>query len=501
MRLSKSRFVAGVQCSKRLYFLVHHPDLATEPDEKAQSIMDQGTQVGIEAQKAFPGGVLVDASREELDKAIAVTREFVANPEIPAIFEATFEADRVLVRVDVLKRDVGGSFQILEVKSSTKLKDEYLYDIGIQKQVVTRSGLKVSKACLMHINRDYVYAGGDYDQSELFSILEITPEIAIDEAEIESRSKEQLRILAASEPPEVKPGSQCMDPVTCEFFDQCNQPVPAYHVSTLPRISAKALNQLAALNIETIHAVAEDFPLTETQKIVRNAVQAGELWVSPNLAAELGQLSYPLCFMDFETISPALPRFPGMHPYAYIPFQWSVHRMESPGAELQHFEFLANDGTDPRIPFIDSLLVAIEGADTIVVYNQGFEKPRLQEIADFMPKYAASIKEIHKRIWDLWPCVRKNVYHPAFGGSYSIKVVLPALVPDMSYKGMAVAEGEAAGIAFMKMTDPSTLADERASLREALLRYCGQDTLATVRVLELLLKFAGSRSNAAGAEI
>jgi hypothetical protein len=342
----------------------------------------------------------------------------------------------------------------------------------------------------MHINRDYVYAGGNYDHSELFRILEITPEIAIDEAEIKLRAKEQLRILAAPEPPEVKPGSQCTDPVTCEFFDQCNQPVPQFHVSTLPRISAKALNEFAALNIDSIHAVAEDFPLTETQKIVRNAVQAGELWVSPDLAAELGQLTYPLCFMDFETINPALPRFSGMRPFAYIPFQWSVHRMESPGAELQRFEFLANDHTDPRIPFIDTLLVAIKGAGTIVVYNQSFEKTRLQEIADCMPKYAASIDVALEHIWDLLPCIRRNVYHPAFGGSYSLKSVLPALVPEMSYKGMAVAEGQAAGIAFMKMVDPSTSADDQASLREALLLYCGQDTLATVRILELMVRFA-----------
>ena len=451
--------------------------------------------------KSIPGGVLVDADHRELGKAIAITRELVANLDVPAIFEATFEADNVLVRVDVLKRDAANSFQVLEVKSSTKLKDEYRYDIGIQKRVVGRSGLKVSSACLMHINRDYVYAGGNYDQAQLFHTLEITPEIAIDEAEIESRATEQLRILAAPEPPEVKPGSQCIDPVKCEFFDQCNQPLPEFHVSTLPRISSKALNQLAALNIETIHAVAEDFPLTETQQIVRNAVQAGELWVNPDLAAELGELNYPLCFMDFETINPALPRFPGMHPYAYIPFQWSVHRIESLGAELQHFEFLANDDTDPRIPFIETLSEAIKGAGTIVVYNQSFEKTRLQEIADFMPEYATSIDAALNRIWDLLPCIRRNVYHPAFGGSYSLKSVLPALLPEMTYEGMEVAHGEAAGIAFVRMLDLSTPADDRATLHEALLRYCGQDTLATVRILELLVKYASSHPSAAAKEI
>jgi len=376
----------------------------------------------------------------------------------------------------------------LEVKSSTTLKNEYRYDIGIQKQVVTHSGLKVSSACLMHLNREYVYAGGNYDRSMLFRILELTPENAIDEGESESRAREQLRVLAAPEPPDVKAGPQCTDPVRCEFFDQCNEPVPQYHVSTLPRIGTKKLDKLAAMNVEFIHAVADDFPLSGQQLIVRDAVRTGQLWVNPNLAAELNELKYPVCFMDFETVYPALPRFAGMRPYDHIPFQWSVHRMESPGAELQHFEFLANDNSDPRIPFIESLLTALQGAGTIVVYNQSFEKTRLQEIADFMPKYASVIGGFLSCVWDLLPFIRRNVYHPAFGGSYSLKAVLPALVPEMTYEGMAVAEGEAAGIAFMKMLDPSTLDDDRASLREALLRYCGQDTLATVRILELLVR-------------
>src|ERR1035441_2421883 len=263
MRLSKSRFVAGVQCPKRLYLQVHRPDLAAEPNEKAMSIMEQGQQVGIEAQRAFPDGVLVDANHDQLGKAIAITRELVANPDVPAIFEATFEADNVLVRVDVLKRDEGNSFQILEVKSSTEPKDEYLYDIGIQKHVLTHSGLKVSKASLMHLNREYVYSGGDYDRSSLFQTLEVTPDLAIDEAKIESLAKEQLTILRASEPPEAHPGSHCKTPVACEFFDLCNVPVPEYHVSTLPSISAKKLDQLSSMNIEFIQAVADDFSLSD----------------------------------------------------------------------------------------------------------------------------------------------------------------------------------------------------------------------------------------------
>jgi hypothetical protein len=492
MRLSKSRFVAGVQCPKRLYLQVHRPDLATDSDEASIAIMDQGQLVGIEAQKAFPGGVLVDASYEELDKAIAMTRELVANSDVPAIFEATFEADKVLVRVDVLKRDGDSAFQILEVKSSTTLKNEYLYDIGIQKQVVTRAGLNVSAASLMHLNRNYVYGGGNYDSSALFQIVELTPEIAIDEGEIESLAIEQLRVLAGSKPPEIKAGTQCKNPVRCEFFDECNEPVPLFHVSTLPRISVKKLDLLAAMDTETIEAVGDDFPLTEGQRIVCDAVRAGKLWVNSNLTSVLDEFKYPLSFMDFETINPALPRFVGMRPYAQIPFQWSVHRLEAPGAELKHFEFLADDDTDPRQPFIESLIDALGDSGTILVYNEGFEKGRLREIAEFIPEYATSIDEIRNRVLDLLPCVRQNVYDPAFGGSYSLKAVLPALLPDMTYEGMAVANGSDAGIAFAKMIDRLVPLDERVAMRTALLRYCEKDTLALVRILEEMFIFASS---------
>lgn len=491
MRLSKSRFVTGVQCLKRLYFQVHRPYRAAEPDEGAVARMDQGQLVGAEARKAFPGGVLVEANRAELDKAIAITRELVATPKVPAIFEATFESNDVLVRVDVLKRDGDNAFRILEVKSSTGLKDEHRYDIGIQKHVVSRSGVKVSTACLMHLNSEYVYAGGDYDYGGLFKIREITPDIAIDEAEIEMRAMEQLRVLAESEPPNIEAGAHCCSPATCEFFNECNDPVPQYHVSTFPHISAKKLDQLAAMNVEFIQAVADDFPLTESQRIVRDAVRAGKLWVNPNLASVTDEFEYPLCFMDFETINPALPRFVGMRPYAQIPFQWSVHRLESPGAELQHFEFLAGDGCDPRRPFIESLIDVLGNSGTILVYNEGFEKARLKEIAEFIPEYAASIEEIRNRVSDLLPCVRHNVYDPAFGGSYSLKAVLPALLPDMTYEGMAVANGTDAGLAFAKMIDSSISSEERARLREALLRYCEQDTLALVRILERMYSFAG----------
>ncbi len=486
MRLSKSRFVAGVQCLRRLYLLVHQPELAAQASDGAEGIMYQGQGVGDLARDAFPGGVLVSHDHEHLDDALQMTKELVINPSVPAIFEATFEFGRVLVRVDALQRIASNKFRLLEVKSSTGMKDHYAYDIGIQKYVVSGAGLDIQAACLMHLNREYVFAGGEYELSRLFSKEEITTEIEIAPTEIAKRVQTQLKVLEATEPPNVTPGAQCADPFPCEFFDHCNPPIPPDHVSNLPGIRAARVAGLVAEGILSIHDIPDDYPLSERQRTACNAVKDGTAWIGPDLEDDLSQLRYPLCFMDFETVYPALPRFAGMRSYDHIPFQWSVHRQESPSAQLEHYEFLAENDQDPRRAFVESLCRAVEGAATIVVYNQSFESGRLSDLARWLPEYAATLGEIQMRLFDLLPMIRRNVYHPDFAGSYSLKKVLPALLPQMNYAGMQVADGGEAGIAWQRMIALGPADAERQRLRSALLEYCGQDTLALVKLVENL---------------
>jgi hypothetical protein len=202
----------------------------------------------------------------------------------------------------------------------------------------------------------------------------------------------------------------------------------------------------------------------------------------------LGGLTYPLYFADFETVNPAIPPFEGMRPYDHLPFQWSVHVQRQPGAEPEHFEFLATDANDPRREFIESLCNALNDSGNIVVYS-AFESQRLSELGAYLPEFADRIKQIQARLWDLLPLVRNNVYHPAFAGSYSLKYVLPALVPEMTYEGMPVANGQDAGLAWKALIRGNLAQPERDRIRKALLDYCGQDTLAMVRLLEELRLF------------
>lgn len=483
MKISKSKFTAGVQCLKRLYFLVHEPQLAAQPDDNEAII--QGREVGLLARQLFPGGVEVNG-RDGLDAAIRATRELVVNREVPAIFEGAFEHENVIVKTDILQRRENNHWRLVEVKSTADLKEHHLQDVAIQAYVLSQSGLKLASVWLTQVNRSYVRAGETIDPRQFFLFRNLTRRAMKLQPELVSRLRSQFHMLAMPDPPDVPTGPHCINPVMCEFSYHCNRPLPKDHVTYLPRLHASVAEELAELDVESVHDIPDDFQLSELQRRACNAVQTGQPWFSPDLKTEFESLKYPLCFMDFETINPAIPRFSGMRPYDHLPFQWSVHVKKQPGASPEHSEFLAMDASDPRKLFIASLCEVLEEGGSIVVYNQQFESERLWELAGWLPEYTQRIKDVQGRLWDLLPIVRNHVYHPDFGGSFSLKAVLPALVPEMTYEGMEVPNGTAAGLAWESLFKGNSGESERQAKRKALLDYCGQDTLALVRLLEAL---------------
>jgi predicted RecB family nuclease len=485
VKLSKSKFVAGCQCLKRLYLQVHEPKLAAEPDGTADAIIEQGREVGMLARQMFPGGVEV-RSKGGLDQAIRATRELIGNRDVPAIFEGTFEHNGVLVRVDVLHRRKDERWRLIEVKSTTEIKDHHLEDVAIQHCVVTRSGVDLAASCLAHVSREYIYDGGAIDAHSFFRIRDLTRRVQSMQSELAAQLRSEFRVLTMREAPRIPAGRQCSNPFICEFFDNCNPPIPDDHILRLPRIHSNMVSKLVALGIQSIHEIPENYPLSGRLRRACASVQMGEAWYSPEIGEELRKLKYPLYFADFETVNPALPRFVGMRPYDQIPFQWSVHVQRQPGAAPEHFEFLATDRSDPRQTFISELCDVLGDRGSIVVYHQQFESQRLSEIASWLPEFSGRIKKIQQRLFDLLPIVRDHVYDPEFGGSYSLKSVLPALVPEMMYEGMEVADGQAAGVAWESLLGGDCSEAERQRKLKALLDYCGQDTLALVRLLERL---------------
>lgn len=483
IKLSKSRFVAGVQCPKRLYWQVHERKLAAEPDAADLAVIEQGREVGLLTRQMFPGGVAVESRNGE--QAIRTTRELIRNPEVPAIFEAALEYRNVFVRVDVLERRRDRRWRLVEVKSSTDVRDHHLEDVAIQYRVATGVGLDLAACSLAHINRDYVYQGGSIEPQAFFKIVDLTRKAVKSQSEIVRQIGSEFRMLSKPVAPQIAPGQQCSRPIICEFFDQCNPQRPHDHISLLPRIHASAVEALGEMGVESILDIPHDFELTDIQRRAAACVRTGEPWFSPELRGVLDGLAYPLYFADFESLNRAIPPFAGMRPYDHLPFQWSVHVQREPGAESEHHRFLATDSSDPRREFIGSLCAALGESGTIVVYSS-FESQRLSEIASWFPEFANPINAIQARLFDLLPVVREHVYHPAFAGSYSLKSVLPALVPRMSYDGMVVADGQSAGLAWESLISGECTEAERQVKRRALLDYCSQDTLGMVRLVEIL---------------
>jgi hypothetical protein len=247
------------------------------------------------------------------------------------------------------------------------------------------------------------------------------------------------------------------------------------------------VEKLNEMGIHSIYDIPDDFPLSTNQSRARECFKLNRPYYDETLTWELEALDYPLYFMDFETVFPALPRYRGMRPYDHVPFQWSVHLQKTPDSEPEHHAFLHTDSSDPREQFVKKLLSVLEDYENapIIVYSS-FELARLNDLGRWFPKYAARIAKVQARLWDLLSVIRNNVYHPKFLGSFSIKNVLPALVPEMSYENMVVADGTEAGLAYEKMISEELDLDERERLRQALLDYCRQDSLAMVKLLNHL---------------
>ena len=442
--LSKSKFIAGCQCLKRLYHL-HHGVVPRPPiDEVQQARLTEGHQVGRLATQAFAGGVWVEGEYFQVREALAQTQSLLADVNVPAIFEAAFIFDDVLVRVDVLERLPGNCWRLIEVKASNSVKDYHHLDVAVQKYVLEGCGLKPAESCLMHLNRDYVYDGQGYDLNQLFTRTELTPILGAYSADIPASLAAQRQALAAAAPPEIEPGKFCQKPYPCEFLSHCQPEEPV--------------------------------------------VAGGQASISGALSEILSRLRYPLYFMDFETYGPALPIFAGMRPYEPIPFQWSVHVQRHPGAGLEHYEFLAADPHDPRENFIDSLLKVLEdggGHGHIVVYHR-YEEGRLNDLARWLPAYAPRLENVKDRLWDLHRVLKNHVQHPGFRGSYSLKSVLPVLVPHMAYEGMEIAAGLQASLAYATLRTGELEEAESQKLQRNLLDYCCQDTLAMFELINLL---------------
>lgn len=486
--LTKSRFIAGQQCLRRLWLLVNEPPEYEEPPPG--SPLDIGYEIGLKSHLLFPGGVLVDEDPWQHAEAAARTATLMADPSVPAIFEAAFEHDGVRVRVDILERLPDGSWGLREVKSSSKVKGHYPNDVAIQTFVVKGAGVPLTSVELIHVNTGYVRGKGEISWPEFFHREDLFAPIS----DLLPNLPDQLPALrdCLRQPiaPQVEPGPQCSSPFGCEYWGQCTADKPADWVAYLPYVG-KRREMLKEIGVESISAIPNDFPLTWKQTIIRDTTASGKPYISPDLARLLAGFGPPALYLDFETMNPAIPLYEGTCPYQIIPFQWSLHVAEENG-NLHHSEFLAAGDADPRRGFAESLIKAIGEDDGPIIVYSSFEQSRLKDLASLFPDLRPALDRIIARLADLLPIVRGAVYHPDFRFSNSIKNVAPALCPGFGYDDLdGIADGGAASAAFEQIASGRIPPGEEADrLRRALLAYCERDTLAMIEVHRALTALA-----------
>jgi len=484
--LSKSRFMAGLQCHKRLYLECFHPELADPFDVGRQAILDTGTQVGELARDSYPGGVMITEDHLHHRAAVSSTEKALADPFVQAIYEAAFVYDDIRIRADILSRSGDDMFDLIEVKSGTSVKQEHLPDVAVQLFVLKGCGIPVRRVCLCHLNKEYVYQGGNYDLGQLFLIEDVTDKAKELQPDIPLILEELRLPLWGLEPPDIKPRRQCSKPYQCAFYGHCHIGGTEHPVGQLPYAREGLLSALEYAGVEDIRDIPADFPgLNATQQRVRDCIVGDRVYLSPDLPEALGRLEYPVHFLDFETFGPALPIYEGTRPYQTIPFQWSNHTITGDG-DLRHEEFLYDGFDDPRETFAKSLMEALGSSGPIIVYT-GYEAACIRELAEALPDLSDALMVlVETRLVDLHKLIRDNCYHPEFHGSFSIKSVLPALVPDLDYSDLEVSDGMQASAAYAEIVQPETLDDRRRQLRESLLAYCKRDTEAEVRLFMAL---------------
>lgn len=490
-RLSKSRFLSGLQCHRQLHWRVHEPRAPElRPGPSLQAVFDIGRRVGERARQEFQGAVLIPLDRRRVADAIAATKQALEQ-SATAVLEASFLQDGVFVAVDALTKE-GDRYVLTEVKANTRLKPAHIPDAAIQAHVVERAGLPVARVEVMHLNPAHRHP----HDGPLFLRDDITDAVAELRPDIPARIEAQLRMLHGPLP-DVEPGDHCSSPRLCPFLERCHVPRPDHPIEDLNGVRQDQLDALRDAGAETIDQIPSHFPLKPLHARHRTAVRNNEMVVEPRLAQALGRFAFPIAMLDFETVSPALPVWDGCGPYGQVPVQFSVHTLYESG-EVTHSAYLAEAGADPRPRLAPELAKALRGAATILAWNASFEKRCLQTLADASPAHAPALLDARDDIEDLLPVVRNHVYHPALRGSFSLKTVAAALLPDLRYDDLDVTDGQTASAQLERLVcRPEELsADQRQALRSALEAYCERDTEVLVGLFRVLVDLSVPRESA-----
>ncbi len=490
MLISKTTFLEFQLCPKNCWLKLHKPELMElfelAPFEK--QLVEQGNEVEARARGLFPEGILVQSTGEA---ARAETVALMA-AKTPAIFQATFIEDGFLMRADVLAYDAANDcWDLYEIKGTNSIKEEgsdrsHVDDLAFQASVLRRAGVSVGRYVLVHLNREYV-RGSELDIDALFLQEDLTEKILARLEYVEGQMEAAKEYLLCET--EHAAGCDCIyqgRSAHCSTFKYSNPEVPDYSVHDLSRIGAskKKLANLIDQKIFALADVPEEMDLSDIQQNQLKAYRSGRAMIDLDaIGDELGNLAYPLYFLDYETFAPAVPLWSGYRPYSRIPFQFSLHVLRGPNDEPEHYEYLHEEASDPSHAIAAKLAEYIPDGGSVISWNKSFEMGVNRELADRVPEYRAVLERINAQMYDLKDIFQKQYYvHPAFKGKTSIKKVLPALVQGVKHADLNIKEGGQASDAWSRMVSPTTMPEESAQISEDLRVYCGLDTYAMYQI-------------------
>jgi|TARA_Y100000310_G_scaffold231420_1_gene233960 hypothetical protein len=465
--------------------MFHHPEEIKEPDLATQAIFAQGNLIGELAKKLFPGGI--DLPTENFTVNLQTTQELLK--EDKPLFEAGIIFENCYSRIDVLLPTETNEYDIVEVKSGTKVKEENLNDVSFQKYCCEKSGLKIRNCYLLHVDNTYLKQG-EIDPKKILIQEDVTSQVNVLMETIQDKIDSLFEVINSSECPDLKPNPLKNATHNCKK-EGCLDDLPSDNVFTLYRAGKKAF-ELYDKGIESISKIPSDFKLNPKQELQKNSEISNKTHIhKESIKHFLKTLTYPLYYLDFETINPVLPKYEGMKPYQRIPFQFSLHVVKEKGGEVEHYEFLHDSKEDPRGLFLAELKKVLGETGTIVTYNQAFEMGVLKECSEAFPEFKDWVENTLIRIVDLWVPFRNfSYYNPSQHGSASIKQVLPA-VTGKDYSDLDIGDGGTASLKFIDITYGSVLKEEKLKIREDLLKYCCLDTKGMVDIVEKLKENVG----------
>lgn len=485
--LSKSKILAYRQCPRRLWLEIHRPDLS-EDSASTEAHFQVGIHIGEVAQQLYDPknlGVLIDPHQEGFKAAFARTARLLESSQ--PIFEATFMSDGALVLADVMlpKRKAGmRCWRMIEIKSSTTIKDYHLDDVAIQAFIAKSANVSLVSVAVAHIDSSWVYPG-DGNYNGLLIEHNLTKEAFGRNDKVRKWIAEAQSIAAKKGEPKTCTGSHCANPYSCGFLEYCGNKESQvdYPVGWLPRVQSYALKSLINENGVADMRDVPDELLNQNQLLVKTHTLSGETFFDADGAAnDLSEHKLPAYFLDFETIVFAIPIWKGTRPYQQIPFQFSLHKLNR-SSKLSKKSFIDLSGNDPSSKLAHSLVSNCGIQGPVFVYNAGFETARIRELAKRFPRLKKPLLAINERIVDLLVVARARYYHPSQHGSWSIKQVLPAIAPDLCYDELdGVQDGNMAMHAFLEAIYSETDHERKQELKNQLIKYCELDTFAMVRL-------------------